>query len=325
MRPIEETRLLVGPAGWSYADWHGTVYPTRKDRSFDALAYLASYFDLIEINSTFYRTPARETCRRWVDRTRFNRDFVFTAKAPQDLTHRARAAGESETADFKRAIEPLHENDRLGAVLVQFPWSFRATPEATSYVRRLCAWLDPLPSVVEVRHGSWETPAARSFFIEAGLSRCGIDQPAVGDSIRPGKGLPTRDRAYLRLHGRNKEKWFSRDAGRDERYDYLYDESELSQWLGVVRDAKASAKNVYVVMNNHFRGQAVVNALQLKAMLSGAPARAPRPLLDAYPAAKARLRPEPGADPSDQRASPGQLDLFHENPERENSGSDHDQ
>jgi uncharacterized protein YecE (DUF72 family) len=322
---ITEPRIRIGPAGWSYADWSGIVYPERKPRSFDDLAFLASYFDLIEVNSTFYRTPSRATCRRWVERTLFNRDFAFTAKAPREVTHRPQPAVEADIGGFKKAVEPLWESERLGAILVQFPWSFRASPESMAYITRLSGWLAPFPAVIEVRHGSWDAPRPRAFFRSAGMARCGIDQPALGDSIGPGKGLPTSERAYLRLHGRNREKWFDRDAGRDERYNYLYGQDELSYWRDVIREAGASTRNTYVVLNNHFRGQAVVNALQLRAMLSGQPAPAPRHLLDAYPSARDQLRAGPAWAPSLGRNAEGQFELFGEEPDHDGDGPDHDE
>jgi uncharacterized protein YecE (DUF72 family) len=314
MTPSVESTVRIGPAGWSYADWEGIVYPRARNRSFDPLAFLASYFDLIEINSTFYRTPSRETCRRWVDRTADNPDFLFTAKAPQELTHGPRAASEGDVAGFKNAIEPLYESDRLGAVLLQFPWSFRASPEATAYLETLTGWFDPVATVVEVRHGTWGAPRALSFFRQSGIALCGIDQPAVGDSLGPGTHAPTGDRAYFRLHGRNKENWFRKEANRDERYDYLYDVSELSYWRDAVNETRGRARNVFVVLNNHFRGQAVVNALQLGAMLAGRPSPAPETLLSRYPAAGDLLRPRAAAGPSRRATQRNkqrrQLDLF---------------
>lgn len=309
-----ESEVRVGPAGWSYPDWDGIVYPSPRERSFDPLAYLASYFDLVEVNSTFYRTPSRSACARWADRTEGNPGFVFTVKAPQELTHRGEPASEGQVAAFKKAIEPLAERGRLGAVLIQFPWSFRASSEETAYVRALTRWFDPLPAAVEVRHGTWGTPRALSFFRETGITLCGIDQPAVGYSLAPSAGAPNAERAYFRLHGRNKENWFKRDAGRDAKYDYTYGIRELEYWRDLVRQTRGSSRQVFVVLNNHFRGQAFLNALQLKAMLTGESAAAPDTLVSAYPAAGDLLRaPEVPKARSPRRRSPArktQLELF---------------
>ncbi len=321
MQPNAESKIRIGPAGWSYPDWEGIVYPPKTSRSFDPLRYLACYFDLIEINSTFYRTPSRSTCHRWVDRTEDWPEFLFTAKAPQDMTHRSLGAAQRDVTLFKNAIEPLFESHRLGSVLIQFPWSFRVSPAATTYVRNLTEWFRPFPTTVEVRHGTWGTSGALSFFRESGIALCGIDQPVIGDSLTPETHVATADRAYFRLHGRNKEKWFSTEANRDERYNYLYDLSELSQWADTVREAAGRAQNVFVVLNNHFRGQAVVNALQLRAMLTGRRSLAPRRLVSSYPGAGDLLTQESGPQGSGQNGLESQLELFREENDREHGGN----
>jgi uncharacterized protein YecE (DUF72 family) len=304
--------IHIGPAGWSYPDWEGIVYPATKSRSFDPLRYLASYFDLIEINSTFYRTPSRSTCRRWVARVEEKPEFVFTAKAPQEMTHHSQPASQSDVAAFKTAIEPLFESHRLGALLIQFPWSFRASPAATAYVRTLTDWFRPFPTAVEVRHGTWGTPRGLSFFRQTGITLCGIDQPVIGDSLAPGTYVPGAGRAYFRLHGRNNEKWFSREAGRNERYNYLYGVSELTGWRDTVRAAGTRVENVYVVLNNHFRGQAVVNALQLRAMLTGRRSTAPGSLVSSFPGTDDLLEAQNGAGAPSRSGGEKQLDLFGE-------------
>ncbi len=311
--------IHIGPAGWSYPDWEGIVYPSKKSRSFDPLEFLSSYFDLIEVNSTFYRAPSRSTCRRWVERTDQKPGFLFTAKAPKEMTHGTVPATEPEVAAFKTAIEPLLEHRRLGAVLIQFPWSFRPSPEAASYVRSLSEWFSPFPTAVEVRHGAWGAPRHMRFFEESGVTLCGIDQPPIGNSLTPDTYWPAGDRAYFRLHGRNREKWFDPDAGRDARYDYLYSADELSPWRDRIRQAAERVQSVFVVMNNHFRGQAVVNGLELKAMLTGHPSKAPRDLLSRYARSTDLLRPDTAQAVNDT-ARRGKLDLFSDSPGDE----DHD-
>jgi uncharacterized protein YecE (DUF72 family) len=312
----KRAKIRVGPAGWSYPDWAGLVYPARRPRTFDPLEFLSSYFDLIEINSTFYRVPSRSTCRRWVERVASRPDFLFTAKVPQEITHAGAPASGGEIAAFKTAIEPLLEGGRLGAVLVQFPWSFRAVPDGMAYVTALAERLAPFPTVFEMRHGSWGTTRSLSFFRESGLALCGIDQPLIGDSLAPDSHVPGGGRAYFRLHGRNKANWFG-GTGRDERYDYLYDASELHPWSDRVRSAARNVEHVFVVLNNHFRAQAVVNALQLQSMLVGAPVRGPRSLLSAYPGAAKRLQSDDRGERPRLMGTAGQLELFREDDEDE--------
>ncbi|MBP2680974.1 MAG: hypothetical protein H6Q78_837 [Candidatus Krumholzibacteriota bacterium] len=306
-----ENRIRVGPAGWSYPDWEGVVYPGDMDRGFDRLEYIASRFDLIEINSTFYRTPARATCRGWAERVSARPDFLFTAKAPREITHGSQGAPDEAIAAFKIAVEPLFDRGRLGAVLVQFPWSFRPTKERIAYVKNVTDLLRPLRAAVEVRHGEWGAPPITAFFRDNGIALCGIDQPLIGNSLRPDVHVAADDIAYFRLHGRRRDKWFGENTSRDERYDYLYDASELSPWSERIRAAAVKTPRVFAVLNNHFRGQAVVNALELQTMLTGNQARAPRSLLAKYPRARAVLAEE--EEKPARKGGPGdQLGLFEE-------------
>jgi len=313
MHTKTKSAVHVGPAGWSYADWDGIVYPGKKGGAFDRLEYIASYFDLIEINSTFYRTPARSTSRGWTERVASKPNFLFTVKAPREITHGLSPAGEKEIAEFKTAIEPILERDLLGAVLVQFPWSFRPSTERMAYVKTVADHFRPFPTAVEVRHGEWGAPRIAEFFREGGIALCGIDQPLIGNSLGPDAQVPGPDFAYFRLHGRRSDKWFGKNTSRDERYDYLYDESELAPWSERIRHTSLKTPRVFAVLNNHFRGQAVVNALELRTMLTGEKPHAPRSLLARYPRAKALITSEDEPE-RPRKSGPGdQLGLFEKN------------
>ena len=209
--------IHIGPAGWSYPDWHGVVYPRAAGPRFDPLAYLAAYFDLIEINSTFYRVPTARTSAGWARRTAGNRNFRFTVKLHRDFTHAKTAAGQTAATAFKTAIEPIVDEGKLGSLLVQFPWSYRNSGATRRYLLSLAKLLAPLPTAVEVRHGSWGSDAARRFFRDNGISLCGIDQPLIGDSLGPTAYEPGSALLYFLLHGRNRQNWFRSDAGRDDR------------------------------------------------------------------------------------------------------------
>lgn len=277
----EQTRLHIGPAGWQYDDWNGVVYPAPRPRGFDALEHIASYFNLDEINSTFYHIPPPDMTRRWAERVVHNPAFLFTVKANQAFTHRS--ATEADHIAFRRAIEPLVRHNRLGCILAQFPWSFRFDADARRRIDDLVARLTPLPLALEVRHGSWESADAESYLATLPAARCGIDQPVIGDSVRPYHFRPGPGGAYFRFHGRNYRNWFGENVGRDARYDYLYSAEELSPWATVIRRAAEASDRVFVVLNNHYRGQAPANALELAAMLGGAPVPAPRTLRRAFP------------------------------------------
>src|SRR5213082_1106476 len=123
-----ENHIRIGPAGCSYTDWEGTVYPPHRSR-FDHLAYLSSFFDTIEINSPFYRIPPPTHAKSWVRRVAFNRDFKFTTKIYRGFTHEKAELAEADVNAFRHYLQPLAEADKLGAILLQFPWSFRNSPE----------------------------------------------------------------------------------------------------------------------------------------------------------------------------------------------------
>ena len=184
---------------------------------------------------------------------------------------------------------------RLGAVLVQFPWSFRADDEAFRHLEAVQKDFGDLPLVVEVRHASWTTAQAFHFLRDRGLGFANIDQPASRGSVPP-MTLVTSPVGYVRLHGRNADAWFKKDAGRDERYNYLYADAELDEWIERIREIARASEKTYVFTNNHYRGQAPANALQLLSKLSGGPVPVPPALVDTYPflesvASRDRLAP----------------------------------
>jgi uncharacterized protein YecE (DUF72 family) len=218
-------RILVGPAGWSYKDWEGQVYPKPKPRGFDHLAYLAQYFDTIEINSTFYRIPEAKSTQQWVDQVSDHQAFRFTAKLWQGFTHEGTASAQDEAA-FRRAMDPLQRAGRLGAVLLQFPYRFHDTPDNRQRVRYLAEAFRAYPLVLEVRYRSWDRPEIYEFLRDLGMGFCNIDQPQVPYSI----GLTdhvTSAVGYLRLHGRNAAPWFAERGDAAERYNYRYAREEL--------------------------------------------------------------------------------------------------
>src|SRR5262249_13549308 len=157
---------------------------------------------------------------------------------------------------------------RLGAVLLQFPFFFANAEPARERLRRLADSLRGAgaPLVVELRHNSWTGEPGLAFLRDAGLSIANIDLPLASTSVAPATRR-TGPVAYVRLHGRNAEKWFRKDAGRDDKYDYLYGAEELDEWISRILELHDEADRTFVITNNHFRGQAVTNALELRARL----------------------------------------------------------
>ena len=278
------TNVRVGPAGWSYADWAGPVYPDPKPPGFDPLAYLAGYVDTVEINSTFYRPASAHAARSWLARVADNPRFRFTAKLWQRFTHEqsAGAWGAGEVREARLALDTLAAGGRLGALLLQFPWRFKREPESREWLGDVAAAFADFPLVVEVRHDSWLVPEFFDSLAERNIGFVNIDQPLFKRSVKPSATTTARV-GYVRVHGRNARDWFRKDAGVNERYDYLYTAEELAPWVERTREVAAEADEVYVVANNHYRGQAVANVVMAQSMLAGAAVPAPEPLLAAYP------------------------------------------
>jgi uncharacterized protein YecE (DUF72 family) len=273
----------IGTAGWSYEDWNGVVYPDPQPKGFDPLTFLAQYFDTIEINNTFYRPPEPKWSHDWLKRTAHNSDFKFTLKLYQGFTHQnVGTLNHTDVSTFRSGIEPLAHAGKLGCVLIQFPWGFQNTPENRKWLLTLKEAFKDFPLVVEVRHNSWNAESAYQFLAEHHLNFCNIDQPVTRTSIAPSDRV-TGEIGYVRLHGRNYETWFKKDAGRDERYNYLYTEAEIDEWIERIRHIEKSAASVFIIANNHFCGQAAVNALQLKWKLTGKRQDIPETLMKRFP------------------------------------------
>lgn len=274
--------IRVGPAGWSYKDWAGIVYPEPKPRDFDPLAYLAGYFDTIEINSTFYGPATRATAASWARRVAEHPDFRFTAKLSRRFTHeRTEAFTRAEVREATQGMDPLLSAGRLGALLLQFPWSFRRTDENREWLDDVTRAFRRYPLVLEVRHLSWNVPEFYEELVERGIGFVNIDQPLFSNSIRP-SARATAPVGYLRVHGRNYRDWFRKGAGVYARYDYLYSPDELKPWVKRTREVAKATRDTYVITNNHARGQAVVNALMIEAMLTRRKVAAPPELVDEF-------------------------------------------
>jgi uncharacterized protein YecE (DUF72 family) len=283
--------ILVGPAGWSYADWRGRVFPEGGGAKFDTLALVAKYFDTAEINSSFYHPPTPDTARSWLRRIAHNPNFVFTAKLYKVFTHAPRKASKDDEKLFRDGIEPLAEAGKLGAVLIQFPWSFKNESEERAYLNRLCERFRTYPLVVELRHESWNNPRILQTLEDLHVGLCDIDQPLFANSIKPSAEV-TSSIGYVRLHGRNYQNWFREEADVVERYDYLYSRDELEPWVERIKEVARKAKQTFVITNNHARGQSLVNAFEVLASLEEERVPGPAKLVENYPRLAESVEPD---------------------------------
>jgi uncharacterized protein YecE (DUF72 family) len=301
--------IRLGPAGWTYPDYPGHVYPAEAPKKFDVLAFLARYYDTIEINASFYAPQPPRNFASWVKRVAHNERFRFTAKLWQKFTHgvakygrhdeltyadamKSRGTGEGgreplwEPKDVREVQEGfgvLREANLLGAILAQFPWSFRPSAFNFHVLEKLAEDFAGWPVVVELRHGAWAQHEHALMLKRLGLGFCNIDQPVIGESLEPTAGV-TSDVGYVRLHGRRYDTWFEERASVSARYDYLYTAEELKPWAERINKVAAAegVKDVYVVANNHFEGKGAANALMLSSMLQHSPVPAPPVLYETY-------------------------------------------
>src|SRR5437870_814331 len=305
-------RIRVGTAGWSYKDWDGILYPPEVTRKkIHPVEFLARFFDVIEINTSFYGHIRPELGRLWSRKAAaVNPNFLFTAKLHRSFTHSPLAVMEPTSAASIRpndqderlareGLDSLASEGKLGALLIQFPVSFKNTSLNREYLEQLLRQFIEYPRVVEVRHDSWNNPETIAYFARANVGFCNIDQPQIGRSLSPTEHV-TAPIGYIRLHGRNYEQWFDSD-NRNDRYNYLYSAAELLDWKEKIEVVAPQTEVTYVVTNNHFEAKAGVNALQLKTLLSGQRVKAPEPLLRRYPELKQFA--DPAADTSDPNLS----------------------
>lgn len=294
---VDAARILTGPAGWSYSDWNGIVYPSHRPRVFHEVTYLAEFFDTIEINTSFYQPLKPTLAAHWLERMAANPRFLFTAKLWQKFTHEEQTTVHDEKA-VRAGFDVLRGGGRLGAVLLQFPFSFHNTPDNLARLKRILESFRDYPLVVEVRHSTWSKKVFYEFLHERGVGFCNIDQPVIGHSVKPSEQA-TSAVGYIRLHGRRYDAWFSDDPTMpgERRYNYLYSGKELEPWAERIRHVAAHTQTTFVVTNNHYQGKAVVNALQLVHMLRGEKIKVPEPLRHRYPLLDA-IASEPSAEPT---------------------------
>lgn len=256
--------VYVGTSGYSYQDWVGPFYP-QGTASGAFLGYYARHFPAVEIDYTYYRMPQATTLAGMAQRTPAG--FRFAVKATSLLTHE-REAKDQDFAEYRAGVQPLVESGQLGAILAQFPYSFSNSEAHRAYLGRLREGLGELPVVVEFRNVSWIIEPIFELLRELGLGFCCVDQPQFSRLVPP-VALATSEVGYVRFHGRNYRKWWAHKEAW-ERYNYLYDEMELNEWIEKVKALAAETRETLVYFNNHYQAQAAQNALQFTEMLEAA-------------------------------------------------------
>ncbi len=250
--------LYIGTSGFQYDDWVGAYYPEGLPKK-DWLAFYAHEFNTLEINFTYYRMPTARTLGGMAQRV--PDDFLFTIKATQEMTH-ARERDANIFVQFTNALAPLLDARKLGALLAQFPNSFRASNDSRAYLKWFREHLRDLPLVIEFRNKEWLTDETYQFLRENDLGFCAVDEPFF-----PRVAEVTSHIAYVRFHGRNAAKWWKHEHAY-ERYDYTYSQPELQEWTPKIQTMDALAETTFVFANNHYRGQSIDTARQTRLLLA---------------------------------------------------------
>jgi uncharacterized protein YecE (DUF72 family) len=259
-------KVLVGTCGFSYRDWVGPFYPLGLS-STDMLEYYARRFPAVEIDSTYYAIPKPQLFERMAART--PAAFTFTVKAPGSVTHVPSGAepAAAEVDAFLECLQPLIASGKLGAVLAQFPHSFRPDEDGHRRLEALRALWPRLPIVCEFRHRDWQRHDVLVRLRDLGLGWCNVDEPQFSSLLRPGAEV-TSSIGYVRFHGRNYEKWWRQERASHERYSYRYGERELEAWIPRIADVAEQTDTTFVFFNNHHLGRAADNALQMRRLLT---------------------------------------------------------
>lgn len=288
---MSSIKFNIGTAGWSYKDWVPNFYPKNQTGGFDWLQFYSQYFNCVEVNSTYYTYISPKIVDGWLKKVEGSNDFIFHIKLHQDFTHN-RKYNEQNIKAVRYNLEQLKKSERLGGLLIQFPYSYSFDGNSIQHIQKLRDIFSDIDCFVEVRHSSWNNNRALEFFKQNDLTFCTIDQPQIGQAIEFDP-IITNDKAYIRFHGRNTEAWKKSLANlgkpqtyeeQSSRYNYLYSPGELVEIEQKIKSIQPKVKEVNVIMNNHPQGDAVANAFELIHLLEEkTKVEMPPHILKAYP------------------------------------------
>lgn len=252
--------ILVGTSGYSYQDWKGPFYPADlQDR--DMVTFYARRFPAVEINFTYYRMPNARTIAGIVRKAP---GLSYAVKITGEITHEGKLTKEA-AAEYKRGVAPMVEAGVLGCLLAQFPWRFKYEPTALDFLKEIVGHFGELSVVAEFRNRSWAEDAVYAELSKLGVGFCNVDEPRL-KGLMPPTAVATSRVGYFRFHGRNAKKWWRHEEAA-ERYNYLYSQQELEDWVPRIKEVAAKADKTYVFMNNHPLGQAAANAAMMMDLL----------------------------------------------------------
>ncbi len=291
--------IRIGTCSWAddalVKHWYPRGLPPKE-----RLGWYAEHFSTVEVDSTFYRVPDEEMVQNWADRTPAG--FVMHIKAfglmtrhpvrleqlppdlrdgmPLDARGRVDRPPPEQRAlvfrEFLTALEPLRRAGKLGGILFQLPPYIVPKPSSFDYLEWARDLLGGDEMLVEFRHRDWFAADRREEVLrwleERGMSYVTVDAPRLDGANVPETLVAVTGRtAYVRFHGRNAETWNSRGGSAAKRFDYLYDQRELADWVEPLRELASVAERTYGFFNNNNQtdgvAQAPAGAVLLRSLL----------------------------------------------------------
>jgi uncharacterized protein YecE (DUF72 family) len=248
-------------------------YPRGVSAPAARLAYYGERFDAVEVDSPFYHLPDPAVTGRWAQRT--PPGFVFHVKAHRTMTHHEEAEQEQAFREFRASLEPLELSGKLRGILLQYHPSFKKSPEAKGELAQVRGLLEPLVPLVEFRHRSWlaedETDDTLAFLEREGLAVVSVDAPPTrASNVLPTFAAATHAVAYVRFHGRNVKTWNIKAEKSSERFNWMYSEEELTEWVERLGRLADESEEVYAMFNNNRDDFAPRSAQILRGLLDAA-------------------------------------------------------
>ena len=262
--------IKIGTSGFSFPDWKGTVYPAGI-RERDMLSFYEKElgFNVLEINFTYYTLPSQKSLSGMANKT--SETFEFVVKCFKGMTHeiwdketRTRIDNRETFKKFRYGLVPLREEKKLACVLAQFPYGFFPNRDNLDYLESFKEEMIDTPLVFEFRNQAWLKEETFQFLAKNGIGFCVVDEPKL-PQLMPYHPRATSEMGYFRFHGRNTN-WFN--VPTSVRYDYLYSEAEMKEFIPDVKDISKKAAKTLIFFNNCHAGSAAKNATQMARLLN---------------------------------------------------------
>lgn len=273
----------------SLPEWNKLLNPREGVPGAEPLEFLRQLIDAVEIDASFWSIPSPDFAERLLAAVSGDPEFRFSLTMHRAFSH-DRDYSSTDVKIFSDLARPFLESGRLAAVLVRFPDSFHYRIAEKGYIKALKDRFPDLPLAVEVRHWSFREPEFPEFLAMLNIAWAYLDRPLVETCLGPDRTRITASIGYIRMLGRNRRQWFGPHAGTSN-LDYLYSKEELREWAPRIRRISDSTDETFIFFNNTPDAMALVNALQMKALISGLPAAAPAELMALFPGSEDLLRP----------------------------------